>query len=68
MFFILNNFLKSVLRLKMSGKAVHKKMGDKSTLEQQKALHYKAFSCCLDPPCMDLGGFLILKEIKNIEI
>ena len=37
-------------------------------LEKQKSLEIKAFFCCLDAPCMNLGGFFILKEIKNIEI
>ena len=37
-------------------------------LEKQKSLDFKAFPIDLDAPYMDLGGFLILKEIKNIEI
>lgn len=43
----------------MSGKEVHKKWWDKSTLEQQKSLEIRAFSCCLDAPLQEDFYFCI---------
>ena len=41
---------------------------DEIDLISKKALISRLFPVDLDAPYMDLGGFFILKEIKNIEI
>ena len=43
-------------------------MGQISYRQAKKPYKSRLFPVDLDAPCMDLGGFLILKEIKNIEI
>ena len=45
-----------------------RRVWDESVKDKQKSLDFKAFPVYLDALYMDLGGFLILKEIKNIEI
>ena len=44
-------------------------MGQISYRQAKKPYKSRLFPVdLLDAPCMDLGGFFILKEIKNIEI
>jgi hypothetical protein len=50
------------------GKIAHKKCGANNLETSKKAFIFKAFFTIFYAPCMNLGGFFILKIIKNLEI
>jgi len=44
------------------------KYKNKSAIDKQKSLDFKAFPVDLDAPCMDLERTFILRIINNVEI